>query len=115
MPVIVSIHDATTTTLDRIVEIADVLQGLGCQSADILVVCGSDWSTRQIDTLRRLQDRGFRLQGHGWNHRASEPRNWFHRLHGWILSRDVAEHLSKPGEAIRELILNCRRWFAVLH
>jgi predicted deacetylase len=111
MPAIISIHDATAESLADVAAIADLLSSAGCCSADILVVCGSNWSPRDIDVLRGLEERGFRLQGHGWSHRAGPRRNWFHRLHSWTLSRDVAEHLSKPAEEIRALIARSYDWF----
>ena len=111
MSVIISIHDATAGSLPRIVEIAGALRESGCRSADILVVCGSDWTPRQIDALRRLEEQGFRLQGHGWTHRAVTRRDWFHRWHSRLLSRDVAEHLSRPAQSIRQLMECCHEWF----
>ncbi len=111
MPVILSIHDATAESLDQVKEIAGRFLQAGGRSADILVVCGSSWSPHQIDELRRLSDQGFRLQGHGWTHRAGTHRTWFHHLHSWVLSRDVAEHLSKSAAELREIILRCAEWF----
>ncbi len=68
--VVASIHDATAKSFDDVHFIAETLRRNHCQSADILVVCGSEWSSLQLDNLRRLEDSGFCLQGHGWTHRA---------------------------------------------
>lgn len=77
----------------------------------LLVVPGRDWGREDLDWLRDLQARGYRLAGHGWYHRCGPPRTLYHRLHSLLLSRDVAEHLSLDAAGIKQLIRDNRAWF----
>lgn len=84
------------------------------QPADItlLVVPGRDWPDRDLAWLRQLVARGHPLAGHGWSHRAQPPASVYHWLHSLLLSRDVAEHLSRSAMACFERVQRCHHWFA---
>jgi len=110
---IVSVHDLMPSTLDRVVGILDLLAEAGVPPATLLVVPGRSWTTDQLATLRDLAHRGHPLAGHGWVHRATEgPRTLYHRGHGLLISRNEAEHLSRPPAELSDLIQRCYRWFA---
>ena len=108
---LVSIHDVAPESMANVLQIVDSLKSLGIQTVTLLVIPGCDWDSDEIDTLRGLRDQGCELAGHGWIHRCGPKRTWYHRLHGWCLSRNVAEHLSLDSENIAELIRNCYTWF----
>ncbi len=39
-------------------------------------------------------------------------RSAYHRLHAALISRDVAEHLSRPAHELVALVHRCHGWFA---
>jgi predicted deacetylase len=82
------------------------------QNITLLVVPGKQWSADDLAWLRRLSAAGHPLAGHGWNHQANQHRSLFHRLHSLLLSRDAAEHLSRPSHELMALVLRCHTWFA---
>jgi len=51
------------------------------------------------------------LAGHGYTHRVSGRKNLYHQLHSLLISRQIAEHLSRPAGAIETLINSCASWF----
>jgi len=108
---LVSIHDVAPESLANVRQIVGHLKSLGIQTVTLLVIPGCEWGASEIDALRSLRDQGCELAGHGWIHRCGPKRTWYHRLHGWCLSRNVAEHLSLDPERIAELIQNCYAWF----
>ena len=108
---IVSIHDVMPETLDRVLGLIDVLVACEVPSCDLLVIPGRSWQPDQITTLRALAERGFRLAGHGWNHRIRRRNSLSHHLHSWLISRDAAEHLSLTGDEIIALVRRCATWF----
>lgn len=77
----------------------------------LLVVPGQHWSDDDLGWLRRMAAKGHPLAGHGWCHQAVERRSLFHRLHSALLSRDAAEHLSRPEHELVALVLRCYAWF----
>ena len=77
----------------------------------LLVVPGQNWSDDDLLWLRRLAARGHPLAGHGWSHQAVGRRSLFHHVHSAVLSRDAAEHLSKPEHELVAMMLRCRAWF----
>lgn len=81
------------------------------QDITLLVVPGQSWSDEDMDWLRRMAARGHPLAGHGWCHQAVRPRSLFHHLHSAVLSRDAAEHLSRPEHELVALVLRCHAWF----
>ncbi len=108
---IVSIHDVMPETLEPVGRILDVLAAAGASPVTLLIVPGRDWSDREIDLLRSWESAGCILAGHGWVHEVSERKTLFHQLHGRLLSRMVAEHLSLDRSAARALVRRCRDWF----
>ena len=115
MRALLSIHDvmpssraAVSTMLAQLFVSVPLLR-----PADItlLVVPGQSWSDDDLGWLRRMAANGHPLAGHGWCHQAVTRRSLFHHLHSAVLSRDAAEHLSKPEHELIALILRCHAWF----
>jgi predicted deacetylase len=112
VPAIVSVHDLMPSTLERVMRILGLLADAGVPPATLLVVPGKAWTAGQLSTLRSLANRGHRLAGHGWAHKATEgPRSLYHWGHGRLISRNEAEHLSRPPAQVSSLIERCYRWF----
>ncbi len=78
----------------------------------LLVVPGQHWSGDDLDWLHRMAANGHPLAGHGWSHQAGKRRSLFHHLHSAVLSRDAAEHLSRPEHELVALMLRCHAWFS---
>lgn len=110
-PAILSIHDVTPDVLPRVREMVELVRDTALAGPDLLVVPGTGWSGRTLDELRELVRAGCSLAGHGWSHRAPRPATLYHRLHARILSRDQAEHLSRPRREVRSLVERCHAWF----
>lgn len=108
---ILSIHDVMPETFARVLDIVRFIEARGVNPFTLLVVPGKRWSADQIGQLKALQDRGVDLAGHGWQHRIYRRTTWTHRLHGRIISRDSAEHLSLTRQEVAEIIARCYRWF----
>ena len=112
---LISVHDVMPSTLERVAALVALAAEHELHHVTLLVVPGLDWHREQIDQLRRWQDAGHDLAAHGWTHRCRPPRSWGHRLHSWLLSRDVAEHLSAtPAERI-EILSRSADWFERHH
>ena len=113
----VSIHDLMPATRIRVSHMLDELreQVPQLQPAHItlLVVPGCDWRDEDLDWLRGLARSGHPMAGHGWRHQAvgRDARSRYHRLHSALLSRNVAEHLSRPEDELVELVRDCASWF----
>lgn len=107
----VSIHDVTPGNLARVRELVDLVDEAGLRPPLLLVVPGRDWDPASLEGLRRVARRGCPLAGHGWSHRAPPPASLGHRIHGALLSRDQAEHLSRSREELRERVRRCHAWF----
>ncbi len=54
---------------------------------------------------------GHPLAGHGWVHRVERRKTMKHKLHGLLISRYVAEHLSRSNPEIVDLMRRCYDWF----
>ncbi len=108
---VVSIHDVGPRTLPHVLGLVRLLADAGAPPATLLVVPGRDWPADALDTVRTLVRDGHHLAGHGWSHRAPEPASLGHRIHGLVLSRDQAEHLSRPREELVEIVERCHAWF----
>lgn len=108
---ILSIHDVEPATLERVGGLVERIMDRTLAPPTLLVVPGMEWGPAELERLRALAARGCELAGHGWVHRAPPPRTLKHRLHARILSRDQAEHLSRPREDLRERIRRCHAWF----
>lgn len=115
LPAMVTVHDVMPSTLDRVERILGLLDRPGARGgpvpATLLVVAGRGWSAREVERLAAWSSAGYRLAGHGWTHRAPAVRSVGHRLHAALLSRDCAEHLSRTGGEVRELVRSSYRWF----
>ncbi len=98
-------------TFNRVQEIIERLNTQAQENLTLLVVPGCDWEEHQIVELRRLQQSGIILAGHGWQHQAKNISTIYHILHSALISRDAAEHLSLNSSEIFELIENCYQWF----
>lgn len=108
----ISLHDLMPSTLSDARRLLEYLTDRNVGRMTLLVVPGVGWSADDRTILRRLQDEGHELAGHGWLHAVDRPPTLYHRIHGWTFSRGVAEHLSRSEEEIAELIRRCFRWFA---
>lgn len=108
---VVSVHDVMPATLDEVATILSLTERHAIGPVTLLVVPGLDWTAEQLATLRRWQDAGHELAGHGWRHRAETIRGLSHRLHSLVLSRDAAEHLALDSGAIAVLVRRCFGWF----
>ncbi len=93
-------------------DIVQWLERFGATSLTLLVIPGAGWDERSLDSLRSMVAvEGREVAGHGWSHTAPEPSTFGHRLHAALLSRDQAEHLSRPGEEVASIIERCHEWF----
>lgn len=111
-PAHLSIHDVAPHTLERVGELIEFLAGHGHGRVLLLVIPGLDWSEGDLTRLREWVDAGHLLAGHGWRHHVERYGNWRHALHGWLFSRDVAEHLALNREEVCALVADCAGWFA---
>ncbi len=108
---LVSIHDVMPETMTRVCDIIRFLKRKQVHRLTLLVVPGKSWTFRQIDQLRSFQQDGIELAGHGWRHRVYRMNTVWHRLHGRLISRDEAEHLSLSESEIADIISRCYQWF----
>ena len=108
---LVSVHDVMPETLPQVKAIIGLLERLAVFPAALLVVPGRRWSRADIAYLKSLQAAGFELAGHGWRHRAERMTSTRHRLHGLLISRNEAEHLSLSALEIAARIHACSDWF----
>jgi predicted deacetylase len=108
---LVSVHDLLPATMPAVRRTLALLEHHAVHPITLLVVPGSGWDAAGIDELRALERAGYRLAGHGWQHRAPRIRGLRHRLHSLFLSRNVAEHLSLDRAGVLALMRRCRAWF----
>lgn len=108
---ILSIHDVVPETLERVGELVEAVGPMAGSRVCLLVVPGREWRGDQLDRLRRWAEGGLEIAGHGWVHRGP-PRSLYHRVHGLLLSRDQAEHLSRTRDELRALVERGFGWFA---
>jgi len=110
---IVSIHDVWPETLEKVLRIVALLEKADVPPATLLVVPGRGWESVSLGVLRDLTNRGHRLAGHGWVHKAPRGRRTlFHRAHALLISRNEAEHLSRSPQELAHLIQKCHDWFS---
>jgi len=109
---LVSIHDVTPATLDRVERLLGLCHEHGITATTLLVVPGHDWPLNAIARLHKWQAEGHELAAHGWSHRAPAPRTLYHRLHAAALSRRSGEHLSRSPEALCARMQRSHAWFA---
>lgn len=109
---IVSIHDVFPATLSRVQRIVALLDECGVPPATLLVVPGREWTEETLADLKTLSAQGHSLAGHGWDHKAVRTsRTLYHKLHAALISRNEAEHLSRPPAELRDLMERCFAWF----
>lgn len=111
LPVLISVHDVMPETLPQVRDLLRRLSSRNLIPVTLLIIPGKAWTQKQVDELRRLEDRGMELAGHGWNHRVMHIKGLHHRLHSALISRDAGEHLSLNQRQIQELITRCFDWF----
>tara|TARA_B100001939_G_C16943963_1_gene619446 strand:+ start:3352 stop:4041 length:690 start_codon:yes stop_codon:yes gene_type:complete len=111
MKALVSIHDVMPNTINEVAELLEICRSFGLRRVTLLVVPGLDWQPAQINQLRQWQKRGYELAAHGWVHRCVSKKTFWHLLHGLILSRDVAEHLSLNSNEIVDIMQKSCNWF----
>lgn len=112
---IVSIHDVMPATLARVQRIVAFLEETQVPPPTLLVVPGKEWNSQELKSLRGFVEKGHLLAGHGWVHKANtDSRTFYHRLHGLLISRNEAEHLSRPASELAELIRGCHDWFSTV-
>ncbi len=112
MDALVSIHDVTPSTLDRVDALLARCSEHGVDRVTLLVVPGHDWCATALERLRAWQRAGHELAAHGWSHRARARRTLYHRLHAALISRHCAEHLSRPAGEVVDLMRTSHDWFA---
>ena len=108
---LVSIHDVMPETLPQVLAILRFLEARAVFPVTLLVVPGCQWSKNDINQLKSLQASGYELAGHGWQHRAKRIASAWHRLHGMLISRNEAEHLSLSKDEIIHIITDSYSWF----
>ncbi|MFM1896694.1 MAG: hypothetical protein RLZZ385_1768 [Pseudomonadota bacterium] len=108
---LVSIHDVMPQTLPQVREILQRLSAWPNLAVTLLVIPGRNWSSEQIAELRDWQSRGRELAGHGWLHTVTRRSSLYHKLHGLLFSRMVAEHLALSEQGICDLLQRCHDWF----
>ena len=107
-----SIHDVAPDTMGVVGGMLRVLrEEAGVERAMLLVIPGLEWGKANLERLRAWTEEGHVLAGHGWAHHVERRRTLWHKLHGWTISRFVAEHLSLDAEEISELIRRNHAWF----
>lgn len=107
---LVSVHDVMPGTLAAVETLCTTLGAP--HSVTLLVVPGAGWSESALARLQALQAQGYRLAAHGWRHHVTTIRRPYHRLHSWLFSRQVAEHLALDAEGILALLHRSHAWFA---
>jgi hypothetical protein len=108
---ILSIHDVWPETLDRVSELLAEIERYQTGGVWLLVSPGKAWKAEDLQRLRDWESRGHQLAAHGWHHRAREVSGPSHRLHSWLISRGLAEHLALAGEEIVALVRRSMDWF----
>lgn len=107
-----SIHDLWPESLEPVAELLELILASHPEApVSLLVVPHRGWAEPDLVRLRQCLDRGGVLAGHGWEHRSKPPSTLYHRIHSALLSRDVAEHLSRSREELRTIIQDCYDWF----
>ena len=110
MKALISIHDVMPETFGNVLKLIQWLKERGIPPCTLLIVPGKNWQADQIEQLREFLNQGYSLAAHGWLHKT-KPKRFFHKLHAFILSRDVAEHLDLNSHAIINLMKRSHKWF----
>ena len=107
----VSIHDVKPNNLKKIEVIISLLHKHNIHKITILVVPGLNWKKKHIEQLYNWQNYGIKLAAHGWQHKASLKKTFYHKIHSVIMSGECAEHLSKNEDEIINIVKNSYNWF----
>ncbi|WP_149496993.1 polysaccharide deacetylase family protein [Roseiconus lacunae] len=110
--VLISIHDVMPETMTEVGELIELCQRSGHSAVALLIVPGQPWTDSDLNQIRRWEQAGCELAGHGWHHRCQSVRGLKHRIHSLLLSRQVAEHLCLSASEIETLMGRCSAWFA---
>ncbi len=108
---VVSIHDVMPETLDDVEALLALCTGAGVPAVTLLVVPGRPWSDAHLARLAAMARAGHPLAAHGWRHGVDRYGGLYHRLHGALLSRRVAEHLALDEAGIAALMARSHAWF----
>lgn len=106
-----SIHDVMPETLGEVAALLDRFRAREMPLPALLVVPGKHWSASDLQLLGQWASEGAEFIAHGWEH-YTEPKSLYHRAHGILLSRNVAEHLAYDSEGILALMERSHRWFS---
>lgn len=98
-------------TLTAVAQLIKVCTKAGWPPPVLLVVPGQPWSRSDLAQLKAWESAGHELAGHGWFHQIDAYGGLFHRLHGALISQQVAEHLCLDTEQILALMQRCHAWF----
>lgn len=111
-PALISVHDIMPETLPRLKEMVGFFDRLNIKNVYLLIVPDRQWEPVGISYIRSLNQRGYHLAGHGWQHECLGKKKAYHRIHAAFFSRNAAEHLScKTCEGVTKLICRCYFWF----
>ncbi len=117
---IVSLHDITTSTFDRVQRQLEELAALGISRTSLLVIpyyhgqARLDENKTLCDWLRQSQSDGHEIVLHGWLHQnlpSNHPRTWFYQN---LYTSGEAEFLNLPYEEAYARIGNGLRMFRQL-
>lgn len=110
---LLSIHDVWPKTLPQVEELIVLIrQHHPDAPIGLLVSVDAEWNEASISKLHALsEDPGLFLCGHGGTHRAPETKTLYHKIHSALISRNAAEHLSRPVEDLIQLVQHCYKWF----
>lgn len=111
LKVIYSIHDIMPETFGNVQKQIQLFREANITNVGLLIVPNKDWSEEHFEEFRNWHNEGFQLVGHGWNHEVFGKKDFYHKLHSLLLSRNVAEHLSKSTDEVIDLIRSCYNWF----
>lgn len=111
MKALVSIHDVMPHTMTEVAEVIALCRRCGVEILTLLIVPGYDWSSQHLNRVRQWQREGCEIAAHGWAHRCLKISTLGHHIHSWVLSRDVAEHLSLSSDQIAALMARSKDWF----
>ena len=73
----VTIHDVMPHTLEGVRALARLVPSDQRPKVALLVVPGVPWQADQIECIRQLNDSGFPLAGHGWQHYTPNIRSLY--------------------------------------
>ncbi len=107
----ISLHDVMPESFADVEDVLMRLEGYGIPPITLLVVPGKPWKEAHMEKLREWSSMGYRLAAHGWIHEARNIRNLYHRLHSWLISRNVAEHLEWDPQDIPKNMAKSVAWF----